>query len=108
MVPWLFLLLAAACEMVWPIGFKYSQNFTKLWPTVGTMLVMVLSFGLLALASRGIPVGTAYAIWTGLGAAGVAVLGMVLFHEPRDVARLVCIGLIIAGAVGLKLFETPH
>lgn len=109
MWPWVFLLLATMCEMSWPIGLKLSNNFTRLWPTVGTVLVMLLSFYFLSLASagkNGIPVGTAYAIWTGVGAAGVAIIGMTWLHEPRDWQRLVCIGVILAGVAGLKMW-TP-
>ncbi len=82
---------------------KYTQGFTRLWPSVGTGLAMVLSFGLLAYALRTIPVGTGYAVWTGIGAAGTAVLGMVFLGESREVLRMVCIGLIVAGVVGLRL-----
>ena len=102
---WIYLMAAAVCEMVWPLGFKYTNGFKPHYPAVGlTFVVMLASFGLMSLAtSRGIPVGTAYAVWTGLGGAGVVVLGMALFHEPRDVVRLCCLGLILAGAVGLKM-----
>jgi len=102
---WFFLILAAACEMVWPLGFKYSAGFTRIWPTAGTFAVMIVSFFCLSRATAaGIPIGTAYAVWTGLGAAGTAIIGMYLFHDPRDWQRLVCLTLIIVGAVGLKLF----
>ena len=90
-------------EIGWAIGLKYTQGFTRLWPSVGTGLAMVLSFGLLAYALRTIPVGTGYAVWTGIGAAGTAVLGMVFLGESREVLRMVCIGLIVAGVVGLRL-----
>lgn len=90
-------------EIGWAIGMKYTQGFTRLWPSVGTGLAMVLSFGLLAYALRTIPVGTGYAVWTGIGAAGTAVLGMVFLGESREVLRMVCIGLIVAGVVGLRL-----
>jgi quaternary ammonium compound-resistance protein SugE len=106
MMAWLFLLLAAICEMSWPIGLKLSQNFTKLWPTVGTIAAMLLSFYLLSLASSvkgGLPVGTAYAIWTGIGATGVAVIGIVWFGESREWPRLACMALILFGVAGLKL-----
>lgn len=105
-MPWMYLVLAGVCEMVWPVGFKYSAGFTRVWPTAGTFACMLVSFGLLSLATRGgIHVGTAYAVWTGLGAAGTAALGIYLFHEPRDVLRLMCLGLIIAGVIGLKLLS---
>ena len=106
---WLLLILAAACEMAWPIGFKYTNGFKQhYWAVALTMAIMITSFALLSQAtSRGIHVGTAYAVWTGLGAAGTAILGMYLFNEPRDAIRLACLGLIILGALGLK-FLTPQ
>ena len=107
-MPWLYLLLAGICEMAWPLGFKYTNGFKSHYPAIAvTIAIGLLSFWLLARATaQGIPIGTAYAIWTGLGAAGTAVLGIVLFGESRDALRLVCLGLIILGAVGLKVF-TP-
>ena len=96
-------MVAGLLEIGWAIGMKYTQGFTRLWPSVGTGLAMVLSFGLLAYALRTIPVGTGYAVWTGIGAAGTAVLGMVFLGESREVLRMVCIGLIVAGVVGLRL-----
>jgi quaternary ammonium compound-resistance protein SugE len=108
---WIYLLLAAACEMVWPVGFKLTNGFTnwsKNWPVIGgTFAVMLTSFGFMSLASRTLPVGTVYAVWTGLGTAGIAVIGMVLFDEPRDVARILCLALIVVGVVGIKLLEKP-
>ena len=103
-MPWTFLILAGACEMVWPLGFKYTRGFSMhYWAVAGTFALMILSFYLMSVATKqGIPVGTAYAVWTGLGAAGTAVLGIMLFHEPRDMLRLSCLTLIITGAVGLK------
>ncbi len=110
-MPWLFLILAGMCEMVWPLGFKYTHGFSKhYWAIGGTFSIMVLSLYLMSLAtkgSNGIHVGTAYAVWTGLGAAGTAVLGILLFNEPRDFMRIVCIGMIIGGAVGLKFLAPP-
>ena len=100
---WTALVVAGLLEIGWAIGMKYTQGFTRLWPSVGTGLAMVLSFGLLAYALRTIPVGTGYAVWTGIGAAGTAVLGMVFLGESREVLRMVCIGLIVAGVVGLRL-----
>lgn len=100
---WTALVVAGLLEIGWAIGLKYTQGFTRLWPSVGTGLAMVLSFGLLAYALRTIPVGTGYAVWTGIGAAGTAVLGMVFLGESREVLRMVCIGLIVAGVVGLRL-----
>jgi quaternary ammonium compound-resistance protein SugE len=106
---WIFLLLAAVCEMFWPMGFKFSDGFSnwgKNWPViVGTFVVMLASFGFMALASRTLPVGTVYAVWTGLGTTGIALIGMMFLNEPRDVRRFVCLGLIIVGVVGLKLLE---
>jgi Membrane transporters of cations and cationic drugs len=103
---WVFLLVAAVFEIVWAIGIKYTQGFTRLWPSVGTIAAMGVSFFLLGQATRALPIGTAYAVWTGIGAAGTAILGMVVFKEPATVARLLCVTMIVAGVVGLKLF-TP-
>ena len=105
---WVYLLVAGLFEVGWAIGLKYTEGFTKLGPSVATIIGMILSFGLLSLALRTLPIGTAYAIWTGIGAVGTAVLGMVLFKEPADAARLVCIGLIVAGVIGLKLVSPSH
>jgi len=102
---WLYLLAAGVLEVVWAIGLKYSQGFTRLWPSVWTLGAMTVSFWLLAQAVRTLPIGTAYAIWTGIGAAGTAVLGTVLFNEPRDALRMGCISLILAGIIGLKLLS---
>ena len=105
-MPWLYLILAALCEMSWPLGFKITHGFKTNYPAIGgTVVVMLLSFWFLSLATtRGIPIGTAYAVWTGLGAAGTSILGMTVFHEPRDLPRMVCLGLIISGAIGLKVW----
>ena len=100
---WLVLLVAGLLEVAWAIGLKYTEGFTRFWPTVGTVAAMVASVGLLGLAMRTLPVGTAYAVWTGIGAVGTVVLGIVLFGEPATMARLACAGLIVAGIVGLKL-----
>lgn len=100
---WMILVVAGLFEIGWAIGLKYTEGFTRLWPSVGTVMAMVLSVGLLGLAMRTLPVGTAYAVWTGIGALGTVILGIVLFGEPATVARLVCVGLILAGIVGLKL-----
>src|ERR1700730_11606771 len=103
---WFFLLLAGACEMVWPLGFKYTHGFKVHVPAmVLTLAIMTLSFYLMSVATaKGIPVGTAYAVWTGIGAAGTAILGMMLFNDPRDAIRITCLILIIIGAIGLKLW----
>jgi len=100
---WTYLLLAGILEIVWAIGLKYAEGFTRLWPSVVTLVAAGLSFYLLALAIRTIPVGTGYAIWTGIGAAGVAILGIVLFGEPATAARFAFLAMIIVGIVGLKL-----
>lgn len=101
--PWTLLLVAGLFEVGWAIGLKYTQGFTRLTPSVLTVLAMAVSLYLLARALREIPVGTGYAVWTGIGAVGTAILGMVLLHEPKDLARLACIGLIVLGIAGLKL-----
>jgi quaternary ammonium compound-resistance protein SugE len=100
---WILLLVAGLLEIGWAIGLKYTAGFTRLWPSVWTAGAMVASLALLALALKTIPVGTGYAVWTGIGAAGTAILGIILFAEPATAARLGCIALIVAGIVGLKL-----
>ncbi|RST55655.1 quaternary ammonium compound efflux SMR transporter SugE [Variovorax sp. MHTC-1] len=100
---WIVLFIAGLLEVGWAIGLKYTEGFTRLWPSVGTAVSMVLSVVLLGWAMRTLPVGTAYAVWTGIGAVGTVALGIVLFHEPATVARLACVTLIIAGILGLKL-----
>lgn len=103
---WVILVLAGLFEIGWAVGLKYTEGFTRLWPTVGTVASMIISLGLLGLALKTLPLGTAYAIWTGVGTVGTAVLGIVLLGESAAVMRLVCIGLIVAGIVGLKLVST--
>ena len=100
---WVVLLVAGLLEMGWAIGLKYTEGFTRLWPSIGTAISMVLSVVLLGWAMRSLPVGTAYAVWTGIGAVGTVILGIVLFQEPTNALRLVSVGLIVAGLVGLKL-----
>lgn len=100
---WVYLFVAGAFEVAWAIGLKYTEGFTRFGPSLGTLAAMVISFLLLAEALKTIPVGTGYAVWTGIGAVGTAILGIVLFGESRDVVRLLCILLIIGGIVGLKL-----
>ena len=100
---WLILIIAGLFEIGWAIGLKYTEGFTRLWPTVGTALSMILSVGLLGIAMKTLPVGTAYAVWVGVGAIGTAVLGITLFDEPVNLARLVSLTFILAGIVGLKL-----
>lgn len=101
---WFYLLLAGLLEIGWAIGLKYTDGFTRLWPSVGTLACMAVSFLLLSLALRSLPIGTAYAVWTGIGAAGTAMVGILLLGEPATVARLTCIVLIVAGVAGLKVF----
>jgi quaternary ammonium compound-resistance protein SugE len=100
---WTYLLIAGLFEIGWAIGLKYTEGWTRLWPSVLTLAAMVVSMFLLAQAVRTIPVGTGYAIWTGIGAVGTAALGIVLFSESIAPMRLVCIGLIVAGIIGLRL-----
>ncbi len=100
---WLVLIGAAIFEIGWAVGLKYSAGFTRLGPSLWTVMALVLSVGLLAIAARTLPIGTAYAVWTGIGAAGTALLGIVLFQEPATAARLGCIALILLGVIGLRL-----
>ena len=103
---WIYLLVAGIFETAWAIGLKYSAGFTKLGPSIFTVITMIVSLYLLALALRTLPVGTGYAVWTGIGAVGAAILGIVLFNESREIARIFCIFLIVAGIIGLKLTST--
>jgi quaternary ammonium compound-resistance protein SugE len=103
---WIWLLLAGLMEIVWALGLKYTEGFTKLWASLGTIVVMGVSFFLLSLALERIPIGTAYAVWTGIGAVGVAIVGIIYFNEPSNAIRLICIALIVAGIIGLKF--TSH
>ncbi len=105
LMAWILLIIAGILEIGWAIGLKYTEGFTRLWPSVWTGAAMVVSMYLLAQAARTLPIGTAYAVWVGIGAAGTAILGMYLFAEPRDVARILCIVLIVAGVVGLKILH---
>jgi quaternary ammonium compound-resistance protein SugE len=100
---WLSLFVAGLFEVGWAIGLKYTHGFTRLWPTVWTVAAMIVSLALLGLSLRTLPVGTAYAVWVGIGAVGTAVLGIVLFGESREPLRLACLVLIVAGVIGLKL-----
>jgi quaternary ammonium compound-resistance protein SugE len=106
MQPWLLLGLAGAFEIVWAVGLKYADGFTKPWPSAVTIAAMAASMYLLALAARSLPIGTVYAVWTGIGAVGAALLGMMLFAESANAVRLASIGLIVVGIIGLKL-STP-
>jgi quaternary ammonium compound-resistance protein SugE len=100
---WLYLIIAGIFEVVWAIGLKYTDGFTRLWPSVGTVAAMAISFWLLAAALRTIPVGTGYAVWTGIGAAGTAVMGILLFSESQAVFRVISLLLIVVGIIGLKV-----
>ena len=100
---WVLLVLAGLLEVGWAVGLKYTEGFTKPLPTIATIVAIIGSLGLLGIAVRDLPVGTAYAVWTGIGAVGTVLLGLVLFDEPATVARLGCVALIVAGIVGLKL-----
>ena len=102
---WIILFVAGLFEIGWAIGLKYTEGFTRPVPTLLTAISLVVSMGLLGWAVKTLPIGTAYAVWTGIGAVGTAVLGLILFQEPATVARLVCIGLIVAGILGLKVFS---
>ena len=100
---WILLVLAGLFEVGWAIGLKYTDGFSRLWPTTGTLAAMAISLGLLGIAMKSLPVGTAYAVWVGVGAVGTAILGIVLFGEPANMGRVFSLGLIVAGIVGLKL-----
>lgn len=100
---WLVLFVAGIFEIVWAVGLKYANGFTRLGPTLLTLVGLVASMWLLGLAVRTLPIGTAYAVWTGIGAAGTAIMGMLLLGEPVNLARMLCIALILAGIAGLKL-----
>ncbi|KJB97549.1 quaternary ammonium compound efflux SMR transporter SugE [Skermanella aerolata] len=100
---WLILFAAGLLETGWAVGLKYTEGLSKLWPSVWTIAAMVLSLVMLSYALKSLPIGTAYAVWTGIGACGTAILGIVLFGEPATAARLVSLGLIVAGIIGLKL-----
>jgi quaternary ammonium compound-resistance protein SugE len=100
---WIILIIAGLFEVGWAIGLKYTEGFTRLWPTVWTIIAMIISLGLLGVALKGLPVGTAYSIWVGVGAVGTVILGIVLLGESASVARMISVALIIAGIIGLKL-----
>jgi len=100
---WIVLLFAGLFEIGWAVGLKYTEGFTRFWPSVATVLSMAVSLALLGVALRTLPLGTAYAVWTGIGAVGTVLLGILLFGEPAGAGRLACVGLIVTGIVGLKL-----
>ena len=106
-MPWIYLFVAGLAEIAWAVGLKQSMGWTRLWPSVITAILMIFSFVFLSLALRTLPLGTAYAVWTGIGAAGTAVVGIFFFGEPRHAAQIFCIALIIAGVAGLKVVS-PH
>ena len=103
---WILLLLAGLRAVVWAVGLKYTEGFTRLWPSIGTLLAMIVSFGLLSVAMKTLPLGTAYAVWVGIGVIGSALLGVYLFAEPMTTGRLISLALILTGIIGLKLAET--
>jgi quaternary ammonium compound-resistance protein SugE len=103
---WVILVIAGLFEIGWAIGLKYTEGFTRLWPTIWTALAMIISLWLLGIAMKSLPVGTAYSVWVGVGAVGTVILGIVLLGEPANAARLISVALIIAGIIGLKL-ATP-
>lgn len=100
---WLILLAAGLCEVAWAVGLKYTDGFSRLLPSIGTLAAMAISVLLLGLAVRSLPIGTAYAVWTGIGALGTAAVGIHLFDEPASLPRLACIALILLGVIGLKI-----
>lgn len=102
-MPWIILVLAGLFEIGWAIGLKYTEGFTRFWPSVWTVAAMIASLGLLGLAMKSLPVGTSYAVWVGVGAVGTAILGIVLLGEPATAGRIASLALIVAGIVGLKL-----
>ena len=102
-MPWLLLVIAGLFEIAWALGLKYTDGFTRFWPTVGTVLALIVSVGLLGLAAKSLPIGTAYAVWTGIGAVGTVLLGILLLGDPATPLRLACLGLILTGIIGLKM-----
>lgn len=100
---WVYLFIAGVFEVIWAIGLKYSHGFTKFYPSLITIVGMLISFYLLSIATKSLPIGTAYAIWTGIGAFGAVLLGIILFNEPLNISRIVFLGLVLTGILGLKL-----
>lgn len=103
---WIYLFIAGILEVGWAIGLKYTEGFSRFWPSVGTIACMIVSFAFLAQALKAIPIGTGYAVWTGIGTVGTAILGIALFNEPRDAPRVLCIVLILIGISGLKILSS--
>lgn len=101
-MPWVILVLAALFEVTWAVGLKFSDGFSRLWPTVATILALIISLGLLGIASKSIPLGTAYSVWTGIGAVGTVLCGIAFFGDPVTPARLIFLGFIVVGILGLK------
>ncbi len=104
---WVILILAGLFEIGWAIGLKYTEGFTRLWPSLATIAAMAISLGLLGIAMKSLPVGTAYAIWVGVGAVGTVIVGIILLDEPANVGRLLSLALILVGIIGLKLATPP-
>lgn len=104
---WIILFIAGLFEIGWAVGLKFTDGFTRFWPTVWTAVSLVASMALLGWSVKTLPLGTAYAVWTGIGAVGTVIVGILLFKEPATVARLVCVAMIVAGILGLKLFSGP-
>ena len=102
-MPWFILFIAGLFEVAWAVGIKYTEGWTRLWPVVFTVLAMIASFYLLSMALKNIPMGTAYAVWTGIGTIGTVIYGIIYFKEPTDILRILCILLIICGIVGLRI-----
>jgi quaternary ammonium compound-resistance protein SugE len=102
-MPWILLIIASLFEVAWAVGLKFTDGFTRLWPTIGTVAALLISVALLGSAAKSLPIGTAYAVWTGLGAAGTVICGIIFLGDPATVARLICAGLILAGVIGLKM-----
>ena len=102
---WIYLLIAGILEMIWATGLKYTDGMSKFWPTVGTLIAIAASVWFLAHSLEALPLGTAYAAWTGIGAVSIAIIGIIFFHEPATLIRIACIGMILAGVVGLKIFS---
>lgn len=100
---WLYILIAGVFEIIWAVGLKYAQGFTRFWPSIITVIAMIATYLFLGFGVRTIPIGTGYAVWTGIGVAGTAILGMILFGESAAPAKLICIALILAGILGLRL-----
>jgi quaternary ammonium compound-resistance protein SugE len=101
-MPWILLITAGLFEIAWAIGLKFTDGFTRLWPTLGTLSALFISVALLGVAAKSLPIGTAYAVWTGIGAVGTVLCGIALFGDPATLFRLACVGLIILGILGLK------